>query len=665
MSASLISRQDAEFKIGGLADGPCSIAVMEERAFANKWLPLGEVALRHADATDPTADRDHKDDEDALISLAQDGTFEWSLPSISEVTDNLTSLLRVKAEKDHGLVRRCLNLMASIAARTGLVHPAFDPAALEDMPFRRATTVVSDTSGVLQGGLDFVVRHIPTARVKIPAIVQMEIRNFSHRFFKMRRDTTKKREQRAAHQLMEHLKSQGGERVLLRLELKEDVEIERTYLLGDPLRSAFERDTDRDLAELQLSVPLRAYVDRLVLEAARHHQAQSEPGHAVLLLTSDQEQARMALAEGVRPLYFRTVEAEDVFGQHFTGRPLDPFTGEPRPVSMASLLWELATAFGKAWLCSRKGTFTVSALGENLPWSPFHSMDDLLWCEVDAPPPSKQRTPESAGDRLAPTIASSRPTSYQRLSVNQLLTLVCALDDNQVMDEAEIGRLLSLGARSVLEYRKFLLSAGCIRVEASRWSATERLRELSVSTRNEDPRATLRCLAHAPSFQAMAQRIEWLAKGKPLDLSDLGRSSRTYQTLGEITLLCASADGSLYPTLSHPQPADFAELALRRFRELAGDEKIVATGHWLESLIRQDGIHPEVARRSLEQASEAGFLRRSTEGSTAQTRYGNRVVHVLRVEAGTPAAKPIQIYRGDYLIPGKASVSLRLEEPKR
>lgn len=91
----------------------------------------------------------------------------------------------------------------------------------------------------------------------------------------------------------------------------------------------------------------------------------------------------------------------------------------------------------------------------------------------------------------------------------------------------------------------------------------------------------------------------------------------------------------------------------------------MATGLWLESLIRKDGIHPEVAVRSLEQANAHAMLRRSTEGSTVQTRYDDRVVHVLRVERGAPVAKPIQIYRGDYLIPGKASVSLRLEEPKR
>ena len=84
------------------------------------------------------------------------------------------------------------------------------------MPFRRSTTIVADTSGALQGGLDFVARHLhPAARVKVPAIVQMEIVNFADRFLSGRRATRT----RPTDLLIDHLLSQGGQRVLLRLEL--------------------------------------------------------------------------------------------------------------------------------------------------------------------------------------------------------------------------------------------------------------------------------------------------------------------------------------------------------------------------------------------------------------------------------------------------------------
>ena len=134
--------------------------------------------------------------------------------------------------------------------------------AIEQMPFRRSTTVVADTSGVLQGALDFVARYLhPAARVKVPAIAQMEIANQADRFLRIRRARKAKGHVR---ELMEHLTSQGGQRALLRLELHSDTEVERTYLLGDPLRSAFGKDSDPDLrdSEPQLTDSvLRGQVD--------------------------------------------------------------------------------------------------------------------------------------------------------------------------------------------------------------------------------------------------------------------------------------------------------------------------------------------------------------------------------------------------------------------
>ena len=151
--------------------------------------------------------------------------------------------------------------------------------------------------------------------------------------------------------------------------------------------------------------------------------------------------------------------------------------------------------------------------------------------------------------------------------------------------------------------------------------------------------------------------------GRPIDMSDLKRSVATYCMMGEIALICASVGKNVYATLERPAPDLFAQIALRRFRDLDRGDGVVVTGRWLESLIEHEGVHPEIARRGLEQASEMGLLRRSTEGSTTQTAFDDRVVHVLRTDAeGMPLALPVHLYRGDYLIPGKASVSVRIEE---
>ena len=130
-------------------------------------------------------------------------------------------------------------------------------------------------------------------------------------------------------------------------------------------------------------------------------------------------------------------------------------------------------------------------------------------------------------------------------------------------------------------------------------------------------------------------------------------------------MLCAAVSGEIHATPNVPEAVAFSRIALRRFSSLDREgHGLVATGEWLESLIRDEGIHPEIARRLLDEASETGLLRRSTEGSTTQLRFEDRIVHALRTQAGQPVVERIYLYRGDYLIPGKASVSLRIEDPK-
>ena len=551
------------------------------------------------------------------------------------------------------------------------------------MPYRRSVTVVADTSGVLQGALDFVVRHLPIARIKIPAIVQMEFVNFTHRFLSLRR---KQKNQRRFHELIEHLKSQGGQRTLLRLELQADAEIERTYLLGDPLRSAFQPEHDAELSDLNVSVSVPAYADRLILEAARHHQAQSGPKHAVRLLTGDQGLARMALAEGVTPLYFRAVRADDFFGRRLAGQTFDPFTGQLRRTPLALVLWELATAFGSARLTDESGRgFTVSALGEGMSWFPYHSVNDLLWCEQvpesttgepSSPVRKRTRSGRSGGAAVSQEETAEpsgdvrrtarKASSFQVFDVGRLFRLICALDDEEEMSEPRVMELLGVRSpRGGSEYRRFLSSADLVSVTDGNWKAEPPIQPLSAALRNERTEELRDVLLNAPSFSTFAAHIGQSEVGSALDLSGVvARGTNNYRILGEITLLCALVrTEGVYPTPTTPDAATFARTALDRFTELDRGEGLIATGAWLESLIRNDGIHPEIARRRLDEASTKGLLRRSTEGSTTQIRFDDHVVHVLRTDSGMPIVTPIHLYRGDYLIPGKGSTSLRIEGP--
>lgn len=662
---SLLPPSQAEPGIAEIfkVDGKCALSVSEERAFQNKWLPLGDISIAATQLK-----------ESALLTLVRQGAFEWQLPELDKSVGTACNLLGVTGDDSRRGVDRAMDEVASIATRVGLVHPRFDPMAIEQMPFRRSTTVVVDTSGVLQGALDFVARFLhPAARVKIPAIAQMEIANLADRFLRIRRAGNKKRR---VKELIEHLTSQGGQRALLRLELHADTEVERTYLLGDPLRSAFEKDTDRDLRDLDISSPIRSYADRLILEAARHHQAQSGPAHFVRLLTGDQGLARMALTEGVRPLFFSATKASDVFGQCLSGRTFHPFSGYLQHVPLTALLWELATAFGSARLTRSDGSiFQVSALGEHLSWAPYHAEQDLLWCSPQLTEPSNANVEGATGHvETAPAQVRSRnmerapplprrvrrSTSFLRFNPERMVRLICALDDYQEMPAADVERIIQSKGD---EYRRFLQSAELVHFAEGVWKAGKRIALLSAALRNERIEEVREILLGAPSFGAFAERLGELATGTPLDTTDLGSRLATYRILGEVTLLCAPVSGSgIFATPNVPEAAAFSEIALSRFASLDREgHGLVATGEWLESMIRDEGIHPEVARLLLDEASETGLIRRSTEGSTTQLHFDDRVVHVLRIDSGLPVVVQIFLYRGDYLIPGKASVSLRIE----
>jgi hypothetical protein len=155
-----------------------------------------------------------------------------------------------------------------------------------------------------------------------------------------------------------------------------------------------------------------------------------------------------------------------------------------------------------------------------------------------------------------------------------------------------------------------------------------------------------------------------MGTGQVWDPTEFKRSATTFKTLGEVCCLCASVAGEgLYGTPNTPHPTQFAPIALQRFKDLDQGDGLVATGAWLEELIRKDGIHPEVARLRLNDASALNLLRRSTEGSTTEVRFDSHTIQVLRVRSGRPTVVVVHLYRGDYLIPGKSSTSLRIEGP--
>ena len=112
------------------------------------------------------------------------------------------------------------------------------------------------------------------------------------------------------------------------------------------------------------------------------------------------------------------------------------------------------------------------------------------------------------------------------------------------------------------------------------------------------------------------------------------------------------------------------ELSCKRF--MAAYEKTLRkqdyslytlVGRWLETLAVDYGIHPWEARRRLEALRERGILDYKTHGAPTAPHFEQHYMAALGdgVQAPFFTLRKIHLYHGDFLIPGKRSVGLRLE----
>lgn len=360
------------------------LEVCEEVSFgANNWLDIGEIRL-YPNNPDFGDEHEYVSTERALKL----GAYEWELPvfdalqtqAIWLLGDNPQKLLAKEKDPAEPETSIALQAITDVAIRCGLAHPLFDANSVMEMPFKRATTVVADSVAVLHGGLDFVVRFLyPLARVKIPAVVHTEILQQVDRYLKQH-DTNKPHKGSA---LLDHVNSQGSQRALLRLALQTDAEIEHPSGGTDSLRSLLQPDSE---VQDQLSGFPRGVVDLLILEAVRQYKERLSPTHPVMLLTSNQRLAQMAMSEGLQPLFFDKNYSRELFARTLSGtcfRPfIDPLTRERLYfVPLTELIWELAVTFGNARLRYpiTNATFEVSATGKAHTWNPYQAKDDLLW----------------------------------------------------------------------------------------------------------------------------------------------------------------------------------------------------------------------------------------------------------------------------------------------
>ena len=620
-------------------------------------------------------------DEQRIVQALRLGFFEWSVPSQRCLEAEIESALP-ETEKDLSANRRkkvveATKTVGHIAVRCGLAYPVFDALALDRMQLRRPLSIVVDTNAVIQGGLDFFARHVaPRARIKVPALVHMEILNFGERYFSQRR-----KGKYTSSMLLDHLNGQGGQRVLMRLETDQGVEFERPRLGADPLRGVIAPDSDAEDRNLGLQQIQRSFADRLILETAVQHRDQVDPEHPVMLLTSDQGLARMALAEGIQPIFFDSNAVSQLFGEKLSGTGFAPFSldrSKFRNVGLVDLLWEFAATFGAACLVSDFGNaaLKVVALGEEVAWRPYHSYEDLLWVGIIEPTGAaasagktgqgEERRTDVAKMSVRPRRFASRARTYS-FSLDSMLRLLGVLHESgDVSDDFAKSVVRVKSVSSYREYYNFLLAGEFAEHKNKMLQKLDRLDELFMALREGNYPRISELLRRIVSFQLF---LDKLVVGKALEQQESGLGNDSFRSYGNLSEICCLGvrfvDQGVFGTPNNPRPAEFVAPALEAYKAVRVGESFALTGAWLEELAIKYGIHPVRARQRLAEGHQGGYIRRFFEGSTPDTRFENRTIQILEVDLGRPVTRTINLYHGDFLVPGRASVSIKISKGER
>ena len=694
----LRSREDAAAVLANLfqscfgrnSESTLELEVSEDRCFKKEqWISIGRITI-HPEL--PGASGDEANGSDVLLNALRYGFFDWELPAQNTLQEAIISALSgddKQKEKIEADIKESTKAVAHIAIRCGLAHPVFDAMSLAQMPFRRPVSIVVDTTAVIQGGLDFLARHLtPVVRIKVPALVHMEILNQVERYFTRRRKTPPSIAH-SAKMLLDHILSQGGQRVLLRLEMERQVEFERPRLGADPLRGIVQPDSDAEDRKLGLQRIQRSFADRLILETAIQHRDRVGPGHTVMLMTSDQGLARMALAEGIGTIFFDSNSASNLFGNILSGITFAPFaTSNHRffSSSLPSLLWECAVTFGSARLISStdETNFEVTSIGENVAWQPFHSYEDLLWTRTFSvtkksdvaqilsegetvsfqPPPlrNKDGRNDDTGEKRKRRITPRPLTGAYSFNSVSMLNFMVKLESTGALSDEEGLSITRVRTNSAYgEYYKFLLAGHFADRKYPGLVKTNLLDQFMKAVRERSYVELNEFLIGVPSFKQFSGK---LALGNPLTRKASGVRTVAFPTHCTLAELCCVgvrlAEDGIYGTPWNPTPADFVSSALQAYEEVRAGEDFALTGAWLECLVKRFGVHPVYVRQRLSEAHQGGYLRRYFEGSTPETRYENRNVHVLEIDGETPVIRKSNLYYGDFLMPGRASVSIKL-----
>ena len=242
-----------------------------------------------------------------------------------------------------------------------------------------------------------------------------------------------------------------------------------------------------------------------------------------------------------------------------------------------------------------------------------------------------------------------------------MLKLMVAVASAPVADDDAVSVAGVRSMKTYEQYFRFLLAGDFATRRDGHLVGTERLTTLlhsMVTSAFDDLQGLLKRVA---SFERFLSR---LSVGTPLAREDSGLRKAAFAPYCALAEACCAgvflAGSGIFATPRNPPPNQFATQAIQAYDEVREGEDFALTGAWLEHLVRHTGIHPVRAQQRLAEAHQGGYVRRFVEGSTPDTRYENRTFHVLHVEGRVPGLRRINLYHGDFLIPGRAAGSIQL-----
>ncbi|MEZ5585367.1 MAG: hypothetical protein R3F37_23820, partial [Candidatus Competibacteraceae bacterium] len=321
----------------------------------------------------------------------------------------------------------------------------------------------------------------------------------------------------------------------------------------------------------------------------------------------------------------------------------------------------------------------IGAEQEGATWQPYHAREDLLWANIalpfhNPPPQPSHSEPQSqeAAERSnrpsqpSSTVPEELKSSY-KFSPDRLFDFVGTLVRDGRMSTGAMRERLAIQSQETLrKYIRFLVSGQLIHEEGEQLQATSQLTELWQALSLGESRKTGEILRAVPSFNELwefvASRGQVTRDDPNLPTVDSARSN--YFALGEaVRAWVHVVDQGIVYTPFFPTCERFVDAAMSVYSEISRSDGIewILTGKWLEKLAIEFGIHPVTARDQVERCRQTGVLRVFAEGSTPDNRFDTHSFWILSTRQEKPQLERAYFYRGNFLLPGTATVRIKLQ----